>query len=172
LPSRFRLATPRPILWALSHALRRCDSAVHSGLARPLNHPGRFRAPWPPSSCARLPRPSDIPALPQGPSGYSGSAGLSRTFRSVPVQSLSASRLPEQWREPHYSAFDRYRRCNSPACSGLHATPEPFGLVQCPLAAYHLRQAPIASTRVNFAFRRTTPPSRKVGFHLTAPGLE
>lgn len=58
LPSRFRLATPRPILWALSHSLRRCDSAVHSGLALPLNHPGRFRAPWPPSSCARLSRPS------------------------------------------------------------------------------------------------------------------
>jgi len=28
LPSRFRLATPRLILWAFSHTLRRCDSAL------------------------------------------------------------------------------------------------------------------------------------------------
>lgn len=100
MPSRFRLATPRLILWAYSHTSRRCDSAVHSGLAQPLNHPGRFRAPWPPPTCARLSRPSDIPALPPGPSGCSGSAGLSHVFRRVPVQSLSASRHPEHWREP------------------------------------------------------------------------
>jgi hypothetical protein len=154
-----------------SHTSRRCDSAVHSGLAQPLIDPGPTSAPWPPSSCARLPRPSDIPALPRGPSGYSGSAGLSRPFRAVPVQSLSASRHPEQWREPRYSAFDRSRRCNSPASSGLHATPEPFGPDQCPLAAYLLRQAPTASSRVRFSFNRTMPYPLKSAFTLRFPDL-
>lgn len=63
-PSSFRLATPRPMIWAFSQTLRRCDSAVHSSLARPLIHSGRISAPWPPPSCARLPRPSDVPMLP------------------------------------------------------------------------------------------------------------
>lgn len=34
-------------------------------------------------------------------------------FRRLPVRSLSASRHPERWREPHYLAFDRLRRRSS-----------------------------------------------------------
>jgi len=40
------------------------------------------------------------------------------TFRALSrpsrVSSFSLA-APERWREPHYSAFDRYRRCNSAA---------------------------------------------------------
>jgi len=37
----------------------------------------------------------------------------------------------------------RSRRVKLATCFGLHATPEAFRLLQCPLAAYRLRQAPV-----------------------------
>jgi hypothetical protein len=72
---------------------------------------------------------------------------------------------------PHYSAFDRFRRCNSPACSSLHATSEPFGSVQYPQAAYRLRLVPTASTRVRLTFEWTMPSPVRSAFTSRLPDL-
>jgi len=65
------------------------------------------------TSVARHSRPSVSPCCHRGLYGHPGSTGLSRDFRRRPVRSLSASRHPERWREPHYLAFDRLRRRSS-----------------------------------------------------------
>jgi hypothetical protein len=61
----------------------------------PPVYPGHTGAPWPPSSCARLPRPSEVLCHHRSLYGGSGSAGLLGDFRRPPVQpalSLTASR--------------------------------------------------------------------------------
>jgi len=53
---------------------------------------------------------------------------------------------------------------------GLHATPDASGPHQCPLAAYHLRQVPIAGVWVFLSFSGDCrAPIRD--FHLTVPKL-
>jgi hypothetical protein len=94
---------------------RKCSKTASSGMhATPVS----FRLRQNPLA-ADLHRqalaPIGIPVLPQEPSGHSGSAVFRSAFALFPSCRLSASRHPERWREPHYSAFDRYRRCNSAA---------------------------------------------------------
>jgi len=64
----------------------------------PLNRYGRLRAPWPPSSCARLLHPSSSPVA-----GLTfdqlGSAGISTAFRGFSIPSLSTSRFPSDDRD-------------------------------------------------------------------------
>lgn len=114
-PSSLRLATPGPVYGPSAPFPRVRARDVTEVCTLPLIHSGRIRAPWQPTSIARLPRPSESLCCHRGLCGHSGSTALSDAFRRLSGPSLSASRHPERWREPRYSAFDRFRRCNSAA---------------------------------------------------------
>jgi hypothetical protein len=116
-PSRrgFRLATPGPDYGPSAPFTRVRIRDVTQVCTLPLSRSGRESAPWQPTSIARLPRPLESLRFRRGLCGHPGSTALSVAFRRLPGPSLSTSRYPERWREPRYSAFDRYRRCNSAA---------------------------------------------------------
>jgi len=81
----------------------------------PLSDSGPDRAPWQPTSIARHSRPSNNLCCHRRLLVTQVWRTFPEAFATFPVRTLSASRHPERWREPHYSAFDRYRRCNSAA---------------------------------------------------------
>jgi len=115
-PSSFSLTTAGPD-YGPSALSRKCSKTASYGMhATPVSF-RRRQNPLAADLHRQALTPIGILTLPQGPSGHSGLASLSERFRVHPVCRLSASRHPERWREPHYSAFDRYRRCNSAASS-------------------------------------------------------
>lgn len=114
-PSYFSLATPGPVYGPSALSLE-CSKTAFSGMhATPVSFRSR-QNPLAADLRRQALTPIEHPVLPQAPSGHPGLTSLSYRFHDCPGSSLSASRHPERWREPHYSAFDRYRRCNSAAC--------------------------------------------------------
>lgn len=99
-----------------SALLLECSKTAFSGMhATPVSFRSR-QNPLAADLHRQVLTPIEHSVLPQASSGRSGLTSLSNRFHDSPGSSLSASRHPERWREPHYSAFDRYRRCNSAAC--------------------------------------------------------
>lgn len=114
-PSQFCLATPGPVCGPFAPFTRVRARGVTEVCTLPLPRSGRDRAPWQPTSFARLSRPSESLRCRKGLLVTLVWRLFWVPVRGLPVTSLSASRHPERWREPHYAAFDRYRRCSSTA---------------------------------------------------------
>jgi len=91
----------------------------------PLSRSGRVRAPWPPSSCARLLHPSSRPVAGMT-SDQLGSAMTFHRFRGFPYRRFHLA-VPIRWWRPHDTAFDRLASVSPDRVLGMHATPLPPG---------------------------------------------
>lgn len=96
------------LLHANAGVTRRCTKVS----AQPLNRFGRIRAPRRlPSSGTHAHR--NLCVATEAFMVAQARLVFPMTFVNFPSSSFSASRHPEQWREPHYFAFDRLRRRSS-----------------------------------------------------------
>jgi hypothetical protein len=141
----------------------------------PLSHSGRVRAPWPPSSCARLPYPSSRPVT-GATSAQLGSATLSAAFADSRVVAFT-SRFPAIDRDLRDIAFDHSASMSPDRVLGVHATPlasgakEPPG--RQPTCARFLHYSTHPNSRMNLSpepqttFLEAILDFRRPSFNLT-----
>jgi len=136
----------------------------------PLSDSGSDRAPWQPTSIARHSHPSNNLCYHRRLLVTQVWRTFPEAFATFPVRTLSASRHPERWREPHYSAFDRYRRCNSAASSVCMLPLMRSGRISAPWPPTSCARFPSRLAWVLTSFHGDCRiPMRD--FHLTVPKL-